>query len=184
MRILISERMKQWGFMAVLLCVMVAIALQLVGYAFDIKSISVFATAKQADALEVKNRLLMDVMQQVGVGTAEDAARLWAQGVKTRSAAMQYASMDSAMKNAYEKHLEKSAPDWITGVSNPWVSEYCIESAEKTGNGQQITLTFSTATSAGATRELRATLMLVCEDGFWRITAIDMEEDLLPYTGF
>jgi Na+-transporting NADH:ubiquinone oxidoreductase subunit NqrC len=55
------------------------------------------------------------------------AAKTWAEGVKTRNGALQYAVMSPNLKNKY--YSDFVGTGWVTGVSSPWVESY--EVAEK-----------------------------------------------------
>ena len=133
----------------------------------------------------IKARLLAEAMDYVGVCSPEAAADVWAQGLMRRSAAMQYAVMDDDLKARYAKALETTAPNWVTGVSSPWVSQYAIISQEDTHPGTvDLALDIETATSTGPAQTLRAMLTIQYHDGFWRITSIQADEALSAYTGF
>ncbi len=60
---------------------------------------------------------------------AESAVSLWAEGVKTRNGALQYALMSSNLKE--EKYSELSEGRWSTGTSSPWVESYEITELPK-----------------------------------------------------
>ena len=133
----------------------------------------------------VRARLLAEAMDYVGVCSPEAAAEVWAQGLMRRSAAMQYAVMDDDLKARYEKALETTAPNWVTGVSSPWVSQYAIISQEDTHPGTVVlTLDIDTATSSGPAQTLHAVLTVAYHGGFWRISSIQANEALSAYTGF
>jgi len=183
MKIVVSKRMKRWGTGFALLAAAALMVLQIVGYALGNRSISVFAAARQADDFEVRSRLLMEAMQKVGVCSPEGAATAWAEGVKGRSAAMQYAVMNQKMKTEYAAQLEKTAPNWVTGLSSPWVESYTVQIADQAGGSARVNVAFATATSTGPAETLNASLLLTQEDGFWRISRIDADEGLRPYMG-
>jgi len=161
------------------------IVINLIGYIFNCEYISVFAGMAQADKFEVRSRLLMEAMNYVGVNSPEEAAAVWAKGLRMRSAAMQYSVMSRKLKEIYESQLERSAPNWVTGMSSPWVDSYSIVKQEQINNDSYIVeLLFSLATSTGLAGNYRAILNVDREDGFWRISKISMDTELFPYTGF
>ena len=134
---------------------------------------------------EVRSRLLMEAMDFVGVCCPEDAAAVWAEGLKARSAALQFAVMTATLKEAYARQLDETAPNWVTGISSPFVSNYQIIKTEAVSKTlQRITLQFFFATSTGPAGEATAVLDIAQEGKFWRITAIDADEALFPYTRF
>lgn len=133
----------------------------------------------------IKARLLTEAMDYVGVDSPEAAADGWAQGLMRRSAALQYAVMDSDLKAQYAKALEKTAPNWVTGTSSPWVSSYTLSAQEDVSPGVVLlTLRINTATSAGPAQSLQAYLTIAFDNGFWRITNIQGDKELSAYTGF
>ncbi|MGI6161228.1 MAG: hypothetical protein ACOYJD_04280 [Christensenellales bacterium] len=132
---------------------------------------------------EVRSRLLMEAMDYVGVCDATDAAGVWASGLKQRSAALQYSVMDAVLKAEYAKQLETAAPNWVTGMSSPWVKSYSIIDIQTPDeNTSIIRIVFSTATSTGVAGDYEAVLTLTRQEPFWRITGIDADEGLYPYT--
>jgi hypothetical protein len=156
-----------------------------IGYLFDWKYVSVFAAVAEVDKYEVRSELLMQATDEVGVCTPEDAARVWAEGLKKRSAALQYVVMTKELKDKYAKQLEKSASNWVTGMSSPWVEGYeIIWTNTPAENYQVIELVIATATSTGPAGDYRAVLTLQHEGDFWRIKKITMDAGLYPYTGF
>lgn len=141
------------------------------------------AVREEDDAIKV--RLLMDAMDEVGVCRPEQAADVWARGLMERSAAMQYAVMTASLREEYIESLAKNAPNWVTGVSSPWVSGYTVEQTEETATNRRVyTVSIKTQTSTGPAGEYRAVLSLQEDDGFWRINAISADDELSAYTGF
>ena len=55
------------------------------------------------------------------------AANTWAESIKMRNGALQYALMAPSLQS--EKYAEYAAMNWSTGASSPWVKEYTV--AEK-----------------------------------------------------
>lgn len=134
---------------------------------------------------EVRSRLLMEAMNFVGTLSPEDAVLTWAEGLRLRSAALQYAVMSAPLKDEYARQLNETAPNWVTGVSSPFVSGYRITNTEAVSKTlQRIMLRFSLATSVGTAGEASAVLDIAQEGNFWRIVNIDADEALFPYTRF
>jgi hypothetical protein len=152
---------------------------------FPLANVSILPAAAQPTDFEVRSRLLMEATNSTGACTAEDAARVWASGLKMRSAALQYTVMSAALKAEYARQLDQTAPNWVTGVSSPFVSNFVIVKAESISPGVcRVTLRFTLSTSTGPAGEFNATLDLNQEGAFWRITAIAADEALYPYTLF
>ena len=134
---------------------------------------------------ETRSELLMLAMHRVGVCNPEDAADTWASGLRMRSAALQYAVMSTPLKEEYARQLETSAPNWVTGMSCPWIQSYEVIKVETPEADRRIMeLNFSTMTSTGPSGEYRAVLTIEREGTFWRVMRISADEGLYPYTGF
>ena len=52
------------------------------------------------------------------------AANTWAEAVKMRNGALQYALLTPSLQS--EKYEEYSAMNWVTGTSSPWIKEYKV----------------------------------------------------------
>jgi hypothetical protein len=169
----------------VLVCLAFYVLLSAAGLLFDCNLISIPAAVRQANDYEVRGKLLMTAMDRVGVCDPLDAADVWASGLVERSAALQYAVMDEKLKAVYAMQLEEKAPNWVTGISSPWVDSYYFEKTESPDEGTKIVcLVFRTATSAGADSYYKAVLTIVKEECFWRIAGIEADKGLYPYTLF
>lgn len=133
---------------------------------------------------DIRSGLLMAATDYVGVFTPEDAVEVWATGLKERSAALQYTVMTLKRKKAYAHMLENNTPNWVTGVSSPWIESYTISNKETLANGGFLfDLKFDTATSDGFWGSYRANIIVVNENDFWRIADIKADKELNIYTG-
>ncbi|HWS30625.1 MAG TPA: hypothetical protein VN512_11040 [Clostridia bacterium] len=185
MRLIATARVKRFMASALIFFVLACFfALSFVLLKKDGEARAVFSVWS-GSAFETKNALLMDAMRFVGSCTPEDAAKTWAEGLVKRSAALQYAVMSDMLKAEYAKRLETTAPNWVTGVSSPWVESYTIEKlGEGSEKGKVAELSFTLMTSTGEAGKYTASLLLAVENGFWRVAGISMDEALYPYTGF
>lgn len=133
----------------------------------------------------VKAQLLMEALDDVGVCRPEQAVDVWVRGLMKRSGALQYAVMDKTLRKEYAKSLEKTAPNWVTGTSSPWVCGYGIGRVTETAQGQQLyTISVMTETSTGPAGEYLAVLAIHEEGGYWRIGGISADDGLSAFTGF
>ncbi len=154
---------------------------ELAGWSMDEGSVAAIAM----NPYEVRSQLLMEAMDRVGVCSPEDAARLWADGVKGRSGAMQYAALSTRLKKEYAAALESSFPNWVTGMSSPWVDRVEIAKSNRQTTGQYtFQIQFHMVTSTGPAGTLGACLVVAEEGGFWRVTAMAYDDGLVPYTGY
>ena len=185
MKMVLSRQVKGIIRIVIILCLLVVALINVIGYRLDCKYISVFAAVAEVDKYQVKSDLLMEAMNQVGVSTPESAAKVWANGLKTRSAALQYSVMGAKLKKEYASQLDKNHPNWVTGVSSPWVDSYKITDISAAGDNQYaIKLCFSTVTSAGSAGDYNAVLIITRDGDFWRITDISPDKGLSAYMGF
>ncbi len=149
------------------------------------EQVSVFAANEVMDKYQVRSQLLMQATDAVGSCDPESAALTWARGLKERNAALQYAVMTRDLKTKYAADLEKTFPNWVTGMSSPWVDSFKVLSIRETGDDVfQAKLQFVTATSTGPFQSYNATLTIAFEEGFWRVGKVVTDAGLLPYTGF
>ena len=185
MRLIATARAKR--FMAAALIFFVLALFFALGIALlkkDPQARAVFS-AWGGSVYQTRSGLLMEAMKYVGACTPEDAAKIWAEGLKARSAALQYAVMTDMLKEEYAKRLETTAPNWVTGLSSPWVDSYIlVKLRDGNANSKTAELLFSLVTSAGSAGEYAASLLLTLENGFWRVAGVSMDEALYPYTGF
>ncbi len=77
-------------------------------------------TVTEPDEGSAKMRLEM-LEAALAPESAAEAARAWAEAVRTRNGAAQYALMSPALKST-----TTPPPMWVTGVSSPWVGGYTI----------------------------------------------------------
>lgn len=132
---------------------------------------------------EVKTVMLTGALDYVGVSSPQDAALVWAQGLKLRNAAMQYAVMTKALKEQYAQQWEKTAPEWVTGVSSPWISSFKFISEQTKSEPYTALLEFTTETSMGIAHTYEAELTIIPEGSFWRVSHISMDKGLYLYAG-
>lgn len=185
MRLIISRNVKRAGLIVACAFLLSLALVNLAGYIFGIKYISVFAAVAEANKYEVRSELLMTAMDSVGACSPKGAAQVWAKGLVQRSGALQYAAMNNALKREYARQLETCAPNWVTGISSPWVEGYEIIKVESPDeNSRIIRLRFSTMSSTGPAGVYDAVLTLERDGDFWRISGISADEGLYPYTCF
>lgn len=145
----------------------------------------VHALSNEINRYEVQNKLLLDAMQEVGVCSPKRAAEVWASGLQKRSAALQYAVMTAAFQKEYVKQLEKSAPNWVTGLSSPWIDSFTIMRSDRPNEKRYVfEILFSTQTSTGPAGDYTAAVTVDREGDFWRISNIAADEQLYPYTRY
>ncbi len=182
MKIISSIKAKQMSFVAVIIILLIIILFSLFANYIDFKAV---ATALNINKYEIRSDLLMSAMENVGVCKPEEAVNIWSNGLKMRSAAMQYSVMTNKLKKEYVTQLEENFSNWVTGMSSPWVDSFKIVKFEKLNdNTYTFNVVLYTKTSTGPAGDYNAKLTIVKEKDFWRISNIVMDKELYPYTGF
>lgn len=193
MRIITTRRVNRLAIIALSALVLTVLAINITTYlvsAFkENKELETNAEMtdvyEQVDKYKVRSELLMDAMKNVGVCSPEETVDVWVTGLMQRSAAIQYSVMSDALRTEYVKHLEKNNPNWVTGMSSPWVSGYEVVKTESPNDNTRIVqLTVQTVSSAGPEQSYKAELTITKEENFWRISKMALQEELSAYTGF
>lgn len=113
------------------------------------------------DGYPIKNMLInMPV-------TAEEAVRVYSEGIKNRDARVQYAVFGDELQRNNKEHFEEL--HWVTGVSSPWCTGY---EAEKI-NDLEYSVIFSYATSAGPAGDERVKITAEKFGPVYKITAVE-----------
>lgn len=147
MRVIISKKYKQILNIAFLLTVLLVIFLALIINFVDIEEV---ATALNINKYEVRSDLLLKAMDYLGVCSPEEAVNIWSNGLKMRSAAIQYSVMTSKLKLEYKADLEKTFSNWVTGMSSPWVDSFqIIKTEKKVDDSYVFSVKYITKTSTG-----------------------------------
>ncbi len=108
--------------------------------------------------------------------TAEAAAYDWAEAIKTRNGAWQYALMDEQLREQYLSKFEEN--NWVTGFSSPWVEQYTVNREEDETDDVNFIIKFDWYTSDGYQYSNFAYLTVSKfdtgpEDEKWLITYLD-----------
>lgn len=104
--------------------------------------------------------------------TAVDAIKQWANGVKTRNGALQYALLSTELRQKnYQGYAESG---WTTGTSSPWVEEFTIIEISAASPGQySYQVEFKLATSTGTAGSDLKRVMVRQEGEKWVIAQIE-----------
>jgi hypothetical protein len=85
---------------------------------------------------------------------ALSAARTWAEGVKMRNGALQFAVMSPDLRE--EKYSHFVELDWVTGTSSPWIKDYTIKEISRSDNDiyrYEIEFTYTDSTQIEFTKK-------------------------------
>lgn len=126
--------MKKWLILSIVALLLAAAA------------VSIYRTNQHKDWLEQRRIELLE--DALAPRTADLAAYSWAEAIKTRNGAWQYAIMDEKLRSEYLEQFE--ATNWVTGFSSPWVERYRVirQSVDEEGN-VTFKVEFDWYTSAG-----------------------------------
>jgi hypothetical protein len=138
--------------------------LNAVGYICDIEAISVIAVYRERDKYEVISELLIESLDYIGACNPKDTANVWAEGLRKRSGAMQASVMTKELREKYIQRLSKNFPNWVTGMSSPWIEKYDIVEINEANEMYKVKLKFDTVTSTGPFETYYATLKVKKED--------------------
>ena len=109
------------------------------------KTKSVWINAPKLHSLQQQVRLLQEALTPT---TPKEAAEKWAQGVKDRNGALQYAVLSPELKEQSLSDFEGFG--WVTGVSSPWVEHFEITKETKIEEDTwEYEVRFERATSTG-----------------------------------
>jgi hypothetical protein len=108
-------------------------------------------------------------------GQAREAVRNWAEGVKTRNGALQYAMLTPGLKAKLYREL--AANRWTTGTSSPWVDRYEIREQKLTSRTAQYEVIFTYTDSTGRKLAEKENVTVTKQGGYWYVSAINERED-------
>ncbi len=104
----------------------------------------------------------------VSPDSADKAVNMYAQAVKERKGAIQYALFSDALKKAKKSTFEEL--NWVTGVSSPWVTDYQIK---KTGtNSYDIIFHWATSTGKADDSIVKVKTGKIAGQEYWQITEV------------
>lgn len=131
-------------------------------------------------AFEARNRLFEEFAEYYDPKTPDEAAELWAKGIKERNGAFQYAVLNKALKKDFKVLAEKrDRLGWVIGFSSPWVESYKITKEKLNGSTWKYEIVFKAITSLPESYTWNATLIVSKEDNKWRIVDIEKDFDIM-----
>lgn len=111
--------------------------------------------------------------------TPQEAAQTWAEAVKNRNGAVQFAVLSPELKEQTREHYERI--HWVTGISSPWVERFQIADEREAGEHRwEFDLEFQMKTSTGSAGLATARLTAEQIEGTWYITQVLGGTDGVP----
>lgn len=143
-----------------------------VSYNKDENKVRIYDVSKMK--LEGRIKLFEEFADSYGANSPDEAAELWAKGIKERNGVFQYAVLNSPLKEKFKSQIEKGG-SWVTGFSSPWVESYKITKEKINPSTWGYKIVFKAVTSAPETYDWHATLIVSKQDGKWRV--VDIQKD-------
>lgn len=136
---------------------------------WDEASQTVTIDAPEAQSLERQVELLQ---KAIAPATPQDAVKQFAEAIKTRNGAWQYALLTPEMQ--LQKKETFTEMGWVTGVSSPWVDSYDIdEGKQKSINEWQFDVSFVYATSTDKSEPEVEQISVVKINDHWYISKLE-----------
>jgi hypothetical protein len=122
--------------------------------------------------LKAQIQFFQEALDKLGATSPEQAAKLWAEGPKTRNGVLQYAVACEDLKAKIIKGLGKPEESfWNIGVSSPWVERYEIGKFKELSTSRyQTTIKYYWATSSGPAGTTEDTLTIVQKGKNWCVS--------------
>lgn len=141
------------------------------------KSVKIDAPENVSSDTSLERRIEL-LQQALAPKTPEEAAQKWAEGVKMRNGALQYAVLSLELQE--QKQADYEDLGWVTGTSSPWVDSYKImEQTKKDDTTWEYKIQLALKTSTGDAGSTLATLLVKQYEDNWFIDQLS-EEHLPP----
>lgn len=126
--------------------------------------------------LKAQIQYFKQALDKLSPSSPEQAAKLWAEGQKTRNGVLQYAAACDELKAKIIKNLGKADENlWNIGVSSPWVEKYEIKSAKKLDPAEyHITIKYYWATSSGPAGTSEEALTILPKGLDWCVQQVNV----------
>lgn len=136
-------------------------------------------TASIVSAVSEREQQIHLLEQGYAADTPLKAVQTWAEAVKNRNGAVQFALLSPELKEKTRDDYEKI--NWVTGVSSPWVEEYFIIDDEQADEDiHSYRIEFQMQTSTGPAGLLGASVKVKEIDGVWLITEVQRGPEGIP----
>lgn len=124
--------------------------LRVVALSFLLVTVIAGGIRADADPLSVKLMLLQRRLELLETAfapkTYREVVEKWAEGVKSRNGAVQFAVLSPELRDQLQHQFEELM--WVTGTSSPWVEQYSITSEQDLGETtRRFAVQFQLATS-------------------------------------
>lgn len=137
---------------------------------------SVYIESKDdGDVNEAKDngdKMRIELLEQaLAPKDASSAAEKYAEGVKTRNGALQFAVMSSALRE--EKYSFFAELNWVTGTSSPWIESFTINEVAKTDDSFRFKIEYTYTDSTGSKFTEKEFITVKNFEGVWLVSSIE-----------
>ena len=120
-------------------------------------------------------------VEQLEAALAQDdplgAAKAWANAVKRRNGAWQYALMTPELRAEHHRQLAEN--NWSTGTSRPWIQGFTVVERDKVDPETFIyDVNYVYTDSTGTTFNVRETVVVKESEGKWLVAAVESAPDI------
>lgn len=124
------------------------------------------------DNTQVSDSRVAGLEKALAAKEAVSAAGTWAEGIKTRNGALQYAVMEPELKRKWREKFAEN--DWTTGTSSPWVEKYEINEKSKIDNDTiKFEVVFTYTDSTKNTFLMKEYVTVKKQDNNWYVTSLE-----------
>ncbi|MBB6733946.1 copper amine oxidase N-terminal domain-containing protein [Cohnella zeiphila] len=115
------------------------------------------------------------LQQALAPATADEAVQTWAESVKSRNGAAQYAVLSATLQGETVQTYKDL--NWVTGLSSPWVASYDVSKPAQAANGSSVyTVVFKLADSTGDAGSGTVKVTVSAKDSKWFIGGLQMTD--------
>lgn len=130
-------------------------------------SVMIHSQEKEKDSMRISN-----LEAALAPKTQLDVVNSWAEGVKTRNGAWQYAVMTPEMKKLHYEELDSL--NWVTGTSSPWIKEYKVtELFQVNDTTYRYSVEFTWTDSTNSSTKSIEYVTVTNTDGVWLVASLD-----------
>ena len=123
---------------------------------------------RAVESLERQVQLLQMALEP---RSPREAAERWAEGVKTRNGALQYAVLAPELREKMLEYYEGLG--WVTGTSSPWVAGVEVVAERREVDGRwEYEIEYQWATSTGPAGKSREVLVVVQVGELWLVAQV------------
>ncbi|WP_115708540.1 hypothetical protein [Legionella sainthelensi] len=108
-------------------------------------SISAYSITETVTQSESDNARIAMLEKALAPQKADEVAALFAKANKDRNGAVQFMLFSNSLKNKYTDRW----PNWVSGVSSPWITSYTIKKEAQSKRSWKFTITYQWETASG-----------------------------------